>query len=258
MCFRKSHQAGMTLLEMILSISLLMVITVTAADMLGNNFEVRQGLSENNSATQRMSTAMQRLVWDLQHAYLLDRNDIRRPDGRIGGMRAATIFRIDPGVRDSHELRLTTKSHRPQIANAPEGDTVYVVYKLEESRLYPGRYNLLRGSTKLVPEDFREDPPMRVIARHVKMLNLQSWRGDDWVADRWDSTRGEWRDNIPHLVKVELEVWMDAPPDELADVMSGQLDDNATAVVRTIVHIPVASGFEQMRAVSGSVRWDRL
>lgn len=247
----------MTLLEVILTVAFLATITITIVEQLKGNIDLRMALGEKTVITHRMSTAMSRLVFDLKHAFILGKNDIRKPDTRN---RNVTMFRISPARNDSNEIAFTSKSNRPIIKNQPAADSAYVVYKLEEmkGRNASGRYNLMRGSTDFIPDDFRDDPKMQVLASNLKSFKIEAWRGDRWVKDRWDSTRGEWRYKMPSLVKIILEFYVGEPADEEVDP-DRDVDEIATEIVQTIVHLPNSEVLGEVRpSTKASINWEKL
>ena len=250
---RKINQSGMTLIEIMLTISILALITVALVEQIKTNIDIRMSLGKKSIVTHRMSTAMSRIVFDLEHAFILANNDIRKPDVRS---RNVTIFKMDPSRGDSNELRFTTKSNRPIIKNKPASDSIYVVYLLEEDKERKGVYNLMRGQTDFIPEDFRDDPPMKQLAKSVKELSVELWRGDRWIKDRWDSTRGEWRYKMPSLVKLTLEFYVELDDQTLEGIDVGE---RPTELITTTIHLPNAFELGELRPnISASVNWDKL
>ena len=88
---RHSGDSGFTLLEIMLSISILVVITFAATNLVSMSFDMRFELFNASNVTKRMNTAMQRMVMDLEHVFVLDRLDQER-NTKDRGMK--TIFRI--------------------------------------------------------------------------------------------------------------------------------------------------------------------
>jgi len=95
---------------------------------------------------------------------------------------------------------------------------------------------------------------MRVFAKNIKTFRISPWRGDDWSTDRWDSSRGEWRDKLPAMVKIEIETWNEDEdlPEEKKDEMTS---DNNVVLLQTIVSIQQARGMKELKQGSNTVRW---
>jgi hypothetical protein len=103
-------------------------------------------------------------------------------------------------------------------------------------------------------DDLKEDPPMRMLAKNIKTFRVIPWRGDDWSTDRWDSSRGEWRDRMPAMVKLEIETWNE-DDDIPSDNETEKTDDSNLVVARTIVAIQQARGMKELKQGSNTVRW---
>ena len=58
-----------------------------------------------------------------------------------------------------------------------------------------------------MPESFRDEVETVMLARAVKSLKLIPWNGDKWTTDRWHSNRGEHRNKLPHMVRIEVEAY---------------------------------------------------
>ncbi len=246
--------AAFTLLEVVITIGILVVLAVAVTELLKANIDIRFALGNESMVTHRVGQAMSRVSRDVQHAFLISKRDtLRKTKSRFGD----TIFQMEQRG-DSSELRLTTMSHEPMVANAAESDLTFVVYQVKPDKQKPGVMHLYRGATKFVPETFRDDPPMRLLARNVKSFRVEGWRGDSWVKDRWDTERSEWRDRLPRLVKIHLETYIEDVSNE--DYISDRdLSEEPTLEVGTVLSLPYAIGFEELRpSTASSIRWDRL
>ncbi len=242
-----SSQSGFTLLEVILSVSILVVMAIGASTLLRASFDMKFALSQNAQVTQSLSRVMQRLSKDIEHTYVINsRDETRFSIDRYG----KTIFRYQ--TSDGGKLSLTTMSHIPVRKNAKESDLTYVVYELRKSEEYPGRTHLFRGEANFVSDDFNIDPPMELLARNIKTMNFEFWDGDRWLKDRWDSSEGEMRDKIPHMVRIKLEAWDDDPAEGRGGV--GEENDSTDAL-QTIVYLSRASDFSEVKQGAANIKW---
>lgn len=251
--------SGFTIIEIVISIAILLSLTVAVVVMMRSAIDVRQGLSTQSRSVRQLNFAMELLARDIEHAFILASTDqIRMPVERT----IKTIFRVE-SAGDSDKLSLTTFSNRPVLANDNEGDQVYVVYELKDAEGRPGEKDLHRGSINIGGANFREDPPMNMILRNVKSLKIIGWRGDDWLRDRWDSTRGDTRNKLPKLVRVELSAFVDTagtpfglPPTAATQGQSGDANQAvATFDMRTIVVPALSSGMAELKQPMSSIRW---
>lgn len=246
----KIDSTGFSLLEVMVTISILIGLVVAVAAMLRSSVDVKVALARDARITNRLSTAITRVSWDIEHAFLVGLNDTPR-----GGSERTfkTIFKIDKNS-DRDKLYLTISGNVEGDPGVPLGDTAYVVYELRDSKKSPGRRDLYRGITAANRDDLKEDPPMRMFAKNIKTFKITPWKGDDWSNDRWDSSRGDWRDKLPAMVKIEIETWNEDEelPDENRDE---QASDSNVIAVNTIVAIQQARGMKELKQPSNTVRW---
>ena len=248
--FHARHQSdagGFSIIEIIITISILLTMTMAVTTMMRNGFEVRSGLSQKAKVSHRLNLAMNMIVKDIEHGLVISPNDqVRMPSERS----FKTLFKIEQ-TSDLDKLSLTTLSHKAVMANAHNGDQVFVVYEVRDAPDFPGRRHLYRGEINVAASDLREDPPMRLVAKHIKRFKVTAWRGDEWLRDRWDSSRSETRGKMPRLVRVELSSWnMDPFPGEAADPA---WDEDVSSLV-TVVQPPLALGFADLKQPMSSVK----
>jgi prepilin-type N-terminal cleavage/methylation domain-containing protein len=242
--------AGFSLLEVMVTISILLGLVIAVSAMLRSSVEVKVALARDARITNRLSLAIAKVSWDIEHAFVIGLNDTPR-----GGSerRFKTIFKIDKNS-DRDKLSMTITGNVQGEPGSPVGDTAYVVYELRDSKHSPGRRDLYRGSVLANRDDLKEDPPMRMLAKNIKTFRVIPWRGDDWSTDRWDSSRGEWRDRIPAMVKLEIETWNE-DDDIPSDNETEKTDDSNLVVARTIIAIQQARGMKELKQGSNTVRW---
>jgi type II secretory pathway component PulJ len=243
------NEAGFSLLEVMITITILMGLVMGVSNLLRTSIDMRQGLSENARVNHRLSSAMQRISWDIEHAFVVGINDTNR-----GGSerRYKTIFRIEK-QSESDKLSMTVVGNQPNRPNANESDSAYVVYELREAKDVPGRKHLYRGVAPMIQESFSQDPQMRIFVRNIKTFKISGWRGDDWATDRWDTTRSDTRDKLPKMVRIEIEAWADDP--QSASDVSGESSTVQTVAVKTVVMIQQARLSKDVRQPLSTARW---
>lgn len=243
-----SNHSGFSLLEVMITMSILLALVVGVSTMLRSSIDVKTALARDARITHRLSTAINRISWDIEHAFVVGLNDTPR-----GGSerRFKTIFKIDKSG-DTDKLYLTTTGNTPGFPGMPDSDTAYVVYEVKDAPDSPGRKHLYRGVSLATRDDLKEDPPMKIFVRDIKIFRVVPWRGDDWSTDRWDSGRGEWRDRMPTMVRVEIETW-----NEDDELRSEALDSSAatTVAIKTVVAIQQARNMKELKQPSNSVKW---
>ena len=245
----RKAESGFTLLEVILSISILMVLTLAFSSMLKNSVDLRRSLAQDSTVTHRMANAINLMSNDIQHAYMVSVKD----QARNGiSRRTKTIFKIDT-TTISDKLTLTTMTHQAINSNAKESDSSLVLYEVKDDSS-SGKKGLYRGETKMVPEDLKEEPTMRMLMPGVKSVKFLAWDGEKFVSDRWDSGRGEWRDKLPRMVKIELEAFEREPEEETSTRVTTN-DTNSTAKYSTIVYLAYANGMAELKTKPASIKW---
>lgn len=248
---KRPLQYGFTLLEVMITMFIMLGLVVGVASMLRSSIEVKQALARQARITHRLSLAANRLTHDIEHAFITGLNDEHR-----GGAnrRFKTIFKIDRGS-ESDKLFLTTTGNRPLRKNANQGDTAYVVYEVRDAKDAPGRKHLYRGSSPLVLDDLKTDPPMHLFVRNIKSFRVVSWNGSDWVNDRWDSSRGEWRDKLPAMVRLEIETWSEDDNEVTTDSPSDNSQDRSTEFVKTVIRLQNARFMKELKQGTSTSKW---
>ena len=240
-------QEGMTFLEVIFAILILLVLSVASASLIRNGVDLQIALSDQSRVSHRIAVVMKKVTSDLEHSYMIDR---KRPEYFYTTRRMKTHFSVKTRG-DSATLMLTTMNHRALVKDSPEGDQTFVVYKIEEDS-DTGMKNLMRGETKFIPERFREnDVPMKILAENVKGFRIRPWNGTDFK-DAWNSDRSEQRDTLPHMVEVEIEVYENDP-------LEGERFDDSieqpTTISRTTVYIPRSWGSKEPKQRSSQPKY---
>ena len=239
-----------SLLEVMIAISILLSLVVGVASMLRSTVDLKMSLARDSRITHRLTVAMTRVAWDVEHAFIVGLNDTAR-----GGSerRFKTIFKIDK-TGDNDKVYMTITGNINGVPGSPEGDTAYVVYEVRDAQDSPGRKHLYRGISTATGDDLKEDPAMKIFVRNIKTFKLLPWRGDDWSNDRWDSSRGEWRDKMPSMVRIEIETWNEDDEIPRENPLDPSGDSNVVAV-KTIVAIQQARGMKELKQPSNTVKW---
>lgn len=245
-------EAGFSLIEVIITLGILMSLTVAVASMLRAGFEVKDGLSQRARVIHRLSTVTLKISEDIQAAYYVNPlTPYKNPTGR----RTKGLFKIEKNGASGDKLTLTTKTHRSIVAGAYESDTTLVVYELRDSKEAPGRHDLYRGEWAVIPEDMKTEPPMRILARHIKSFGIEFWTGDKWSKDYWDTGRGDTRNKLPRLVKINVEGYaVDRVEGDLQDEQA----DQTSELFSTVVVVQEAWEYSELREQDKSVRWTNL
>ena len=243
----KNRQSGMTLLEVIISLSLVVVLVVTAGDLLRRSMDVKHAFSSQDSVNHRIIKVMNLITNDLEHAFIIPSTDLVR---LVTSRTSKTIFKIEE-VLSNVQLSFTTTSNIPLKKNMHQADTVYIVYSVEKSSK-SGRLKLYRALGN-IPDSFSDSPKKQLITEDLKQLEVKPWNGEDWISDKWDSTSGDHRDSIPKMVKVNLSLF-----EEEYDETKELANNEASSSLSTVVYLPYAEQFTEPKKGTSSINWDKM
>ena len=210
--------------------------------LLKNSSEVKAGVSEAGNVNHRLQVAMEKISRDLAHAFMVSKTDFDR--------RTKAIFRIERHD-NSDRLFLTTTTHRPKKIHSKESDMTYVIYEVRKDEDGQEPTHLFRGETARVPESFRDEVETVMLARAIKSLKLIPWNGDKWTTDRWHSNRGEHRNKLPHMVRIEIEAYESVT----LEGENARWEDAAVISLKTAVFNHFATNFAQVKSIGVPVQW---
>lgn len=234
---RKNNQSAFTLIEVMITLSILVGIIMTVSQVMRNGFDIKAALSQKAKITHRFDVAMGALSRDLGGAFIISSKDTTRD-----GNQKRTLFRITKG--DSDTLAFTYIGHSPLRENAKESDISYVKYEVRESKTEPGRKHLYRGEAPRVPKDFKDEVPMSLIAEDIASIHFEAWNGESFVKDKWDTSNSDTRDVLPHMVRISVLAWEQPPEDRLGK------DVKPSVQYSTIEYLPMALDFNELKAKS--------
>ena len=67
----RNGRAGFTIIEIMISISILLSLTVAVVVMMRSSIDVRQGLSMQSRSVRQLNYAMEMISRDIEHAFVL-------------------------------------------------------------------------------------------------------------------------------------------------------------------------------------------
>lgn len=247
-----AQRNGFSLIEVVITIGILMSLTLAVASMLRSGFDVKAGLAQKAKVSHRLSVAMQKISDDVQHTFFVStKSSFQNPIER----KMKSIFKIDKNGSKGDRLNLTTKTHRAIVRGKFESDLTYVVYEIKESKDVPGRSHLFRGEFPYIPADLRDDPPFRVLAKHIKTVTFEAWNGEKWSNDYWDTGRGDTRNLLPKMVKVTLEAWAEErEPDDGKD----ETYDQTVETLSTVIFLNDSLDYADLKTPVKSIRWGTM
>ncbi|MEM9489980.1 MAG: prepilin-type N-terminal cleavage/methylation domain-containing protein, partial [Myxococcota bacterium] len=138
----RAAQAGITLLEVLLSMAVLSFMMIMMWSTTSSSVEVKTEVELTQQRQHELRVAMNRLVKDIQSAYLAGPgHEKSRPDNR------RTIF-LGKSSSPVDELRLSSLSHRVLWAEANESEQAWISYSAESDPEDRSKTNLIRRESR--------------------------------------------------------------------------------------------------------------
>ncbi len=201
-----NQSGGFTLLELLASMSLMVVAAACLYSSLSTAFKTKQIAERNLNPLENAQAAMELMMQDLRGA--------AEPNGTLTGDFVGTDDRRGTNI-DFDSLVFYSTNH--QIGDDEDRITCgigKIELLLEEPQLNVAAqklqtvktYNLVRRVTdNLLTEDEDDDAESfdEILCRHVRSLNFRYYDGESWQ-DEWDSS--ESYDIVPLAVEVTLEL----------------------------------------------------
>ena len=193
---RAGHRRGMTLIEILISITIMGLMMLVAWTTIKSSSEARVTFEALEDRNHEVRLGLARMVFDLESAYLSANEDDKLDDRR-------TMF-----IGKEAEVRFSNFGHMSLWANANESDQTVVVYYLDDDREDSLRDSLYRKELRRQSnEDWENEPgELDVLIRGLDKLELEywDWKDESWQSD-WDSTKTDAEQNrVPTRVRVKV------------------------------------------------------
>lgn len=241
--FHTSAARGFTLLEVMITLALLAVMMVSVSLLLRGSLDMRLSLSERTTVNSRLNIALENLKRDLEHVYLLSVN--RDKELMKDGINY-TFFKLTD-FAGTTSLSFTTMVSPAYSLREGEGELQRVIYELKESPTFEGRSALYRGS---LPVGVKDDLKSQLMMEGIRSLSFEMWTGSGW-SRQWDSSKADYRDHLPALVRVVIVAYLQDPEDaDSADELDTEILIAHPGERRTIVYLPWSQKFPLLKPPS--------
>lgn len=196
----RTTQSGMTLLEVMIAVAILVAMmalswrTITTASRASREYA---GHAERDH---EIRVAFDRVVTDLESAYLSKNEDENATHHR-------TLFHARKSGKVP-EVRFSTLAHRVLWADAKESEQTQVFYSAMTDPDEPSKTNWIRRESRRLSNENSEDVPaeLDVLVRDVEEVEITfwDWRDEKWV-DEWDTTASDGeKGRLPTRVRIVL------------------------------------------------------
>ncbi len=198
----RRREAGLTLLEIMISTAIMVTMMALAWRTIGNTGEVKRRFEAFEERNHELRMALGRIAADLEAAYLSRNEDQNATHPR-------TMFVAKSGSKFP-EVRFSTLGHRVLWADANESEQTVISYL---TRSDPERRNvtdLVRREQRRPSNELPDDVPAEydVLLRDVQSLKLEfwNWKDQDWQ-DGWDTTQSDGqRGWLPSRVRITVTI----------------------------------------------------
>ncbi len=198
----RRREAGLTLLEIMISTAIMVTMMALAWRTIGNTGEVKRRFEAFEERNHELRMAVGRIAADFEHAYLSGNEDQNATHRR-------TMFIAKSGSKFP-EIRFSTLGHRVLWADANESEQTVISYL---TRSDPERRNvtdLIRREQRRLSNEHPDEVPAEydVLLRDVQALKLEfwNWKNLEWQ-DTWDTTQSDGQRNLlPARVRITVTI----------------------------------------------------
>jgi general secretion pathway protein J len=192
------NRKGMTLLEIIVSVSIVVVMASLVYGSARRQMEARDLANRIEERYSMVRIAMSRMAREISMAFLSNHISLDK--------RTQTIFK---GVNESPINRLTFSSfsHQRLKSDVHESDQNVITYYGKQDKENTSLMNLMRYEKRIIddkPEEFGEG---EVLARGIVGLRFRYYDEEkkEWV-DSWDTMGIERGNKLPRYVEITLTI----------------------------------------------------
>jgi general secretion pathway protein J len=193
-------QAGMTLLEIMISIAILVVMMTLAWRTIANTSEAKKSFERYEERNHELRMALGRIVRDFEAAYISRNEDPNASHPR-------TMFVAKSGSK-LPEVRFSTLGHRVLWADANESEQTVISYVPHDAKA--GGVDWIRREQRRPSNEPPESEPADydILVRDIASAKLEffNWKTVQWQ-DTWDTTQSDGqRGFLPSRVRVTITV----------------------------------------------------
>ena len=204
--YRWKH-AGMTLIEIMISIAILAAIMAFAWGSFAVAANKQERMQEINERLHGVEQVINRIVRDMSTAFMT-----------VHGLdKSQTEERYKTGFYgDNSRVDFTSMGYVRMFRNEKVGDQSEISYFIKEMNNEDGEPEtyLVRREQAPINDDFTRGGTIIPLLDHVQSFRLQYWDdskadrtvgSDGWI-DEWDTENTEFENRLPSRVKIEIEI----------------------------------------------------
>jgi prepilin-type N-terminal cleavage/methylation domain-containing protein len=197
---RRHIQSGMTLIEVMIAIAILVVMMTLAWKTIANTSETKKQFERYEERNHELRMALGRIVRDFEAAYLSLNEDPNAVNRRTMFI-AKSSFKLP-------EVRFSTLGHRVLWADANESEQTVISYQAHDDPNHSGVTDWVRREQRrpsnLQPSEEAADYDILVHDIAGAKLEFWNWKNSEWQAT-WDTTQIDGQKGfLPSRVRITL------------------------------------------------------
>jgi prepilin-type N-terminal cleavage/methylation domain-containing protein len=198
----RHSQAGMTLLEVMIAVAILVIMMTLAWKTIANTSESKKVFEKYEERNHELRMALGRIVRDFEAAYLSRNEDANAVHPR-------TMFVAKSSMR-LPEIRFSTLGHRVLWADANESEQTVISYVPHDSPEHPGSGDWVRREQRRMSNEPPESEPgdYDVLVHDIVAAKLEfwNWKNNEWQ-DSWDTTQADGQKGwLPSRVRITITI----------------------------------------------------
>jgi general secretion pathway protein J len=225
------ENAGFTLMEILIAISIFAVVITTIYTSYTGTFRVVDE-TESQAEIYRMARiAMERMLEDLESIYIPKRQE--NPESEENTLHLFQFVGEDREIKgmSADSLRFISRAHIKLSGQEQEAGAVEIGYYIKETD--EENHLVLYRSDRPMPEaaiPIDEETDGLVLCEGLAAVNFAYYEENGEVRESWDSASDELKDKIPRMVSISLE-------------FLGSLNPEAPFKFMTSVEFPIAQEY---------------
>ncbi len=246
-----NSQNGFTLIEIILSISILATIGVLTINILSTQIDTREKVTAQNTAQHSINMALERIYSDIQSAYITNQNDLNSLNINIRPIKPQFSFK-------NENLIMSVQNYKSLIENSNQSNLAIVRYYIRPNPKDTKTMQLIRVVDTDMVENIENTGVgiSEVLVPDLKEFSLSFWNGTEYQRE-WDSTANDTQGKLPKLVKIHLQSYFRQTNSEkqLTEVSPTTKQERRFIALDTIVYIMSTNGTQDIINPTGDYKW---
>ena len=193
-------QTGMTLIEVMIAIAILVVMMTLAWKTIANTSESKKLFERYEERNHELRMALGRIVRDFEAAYLSSNEDQNAVNRRTMFI-AKTSFKLP-------DVRFSTLGHRVLWADANESEQTVIQYLPHDDPNHSGVVDWIRREQRRPSNQLPSEEPADydVLVHDIASAKLEywNWKNSEWQTT-WDTTQSDGQKGyLPSRVRITI------------------------------------------------------